>query len=131
MALPPQEMEDEDLEKSSDDDSDMEGEKKAEASKIKAKQTPSKLEKRGKAQPPAKGGKEGKYSGKAYRSKKVRHSCLGGAAAGVTLASFGLPHPPSLLLCRAVQAGGDVMRKDQKYEPFAYVPLDPRSMSSK
>lgn len=29
------------------------------------------------------------------------------------------------------QAGGDVRRKGDKFEPFAYLPLDPRALSSK
>ena len=35
-------------------------------------------------------------------------------------------------MCAAVnQAGGDVRRKNDKFEPFAYLPLDPRALSSK
>jgi hypothetical protein len=32
---------------------------------------------------------------------------------------------------KSQKAGGDVRRKGDKFEPFAYVPLDPRALSSK
>jgi hypothetical protein len=32
---------------------------------------------------------------------------------------------------KSQNAGGDVRRKGDKFEPFAYVPLDPRALSSK
>ena len=38
---------------------------------------------------------------------------------------------PSNVCALTAQAGGDVRRKGDKFEPFAYLPLDPRAMSSK